>query len=169
VTIEDLYQENHLLKKEHEALELQVSNLQFRLEQIEKVLYGSKRERFVPDQNTDQTSLFDPLQEGPSKSAETEDVIVTAVPKKKQCKKKIARNTFPAHLVREEQIIEPEGLQEGYKYIGQDETEILKYTPMELKVRRWDAIRFGRRGSSRTSRRARSGYHRESTGRRTPD
>ena len=134
MTIEDLCQENHLLKKENEALELQVSNLQFRLEQLEKVLYGSKRERFVPDQNTDQTSLFDPLEEGPSKSEETEDVLVTTVPKKKQRKKKNARNTFPAHLVREEQVIEPEGYQENFKRIGQDETEILKYIPMELKV-----------------------------------
>lgn len=134
MTIEDLYQENRALKKENEELELRLSILQFRLEQLEKVLYGSKRERFVPDQHTDQTSLFADIEEGPSKSEESEDVIVRTVPKKRKGKKEIARNTFPAHLVREEQVMEPEGYQEGYKYIGQDETEILKYIPMELKV-----------------------------------
>jgi transposase len=135
VNIEDLYQENQVLKKENEALVLQNSILQFRLEQLEKALFGSKRERFVPDENANQTSLFaSDIEGGPSKSPESDDVIVGIIPKKKIRKKEIARNTFPVHLVREEQVIEPEGYQEGFKCIGQDETEILKYIPMELKV-----------------------------------
>lgn len=122
------------LQEENKALKLENSTLRFRLEQLEKALFGSKRERFVPDENVDQKSLFaSDIEEG-STSSENEDVVIVTGPKKKKNKREIARNTFPAHLVREEQIIKPEGYQEGFKYIGQDETEILKYIPMELKV-----------------------------------
>ena len=134
MTVEQLYQENQALIEENKALKLQNSILEFRLEQLEKALFGSKRERFIPEENSHQASLFaSEIEEVPS-TTEDEDLIVATVPKKKRRKKEIARNTFPGHLVREEQVIEPEGYQEGFKCIGQDETEILKYIPMELKV-----------------------------------
>lgn len=127
MTIESLLQEN-------KALKIEVENLRFQLAQLEKALFGSKRERFVPHEDSQQTSLFASDNEDASELTQSDEVLIDIPPKKKRRKKKIARNTFPSHLIREEQIVEPEGYQDGFKCIGEDQTEILKYIPMELKV-----------------------------------
>ena len=128
MTYEELLQENHEQK-------LQIAALQFRLDQLERAIRGSRRERFVPDNTESQITLFE--QEitdafNAPKEAEKEEQPVTEVRKRKP--KKVNRNTFPAHLLRVESLIQPEDYQEGFKKIGQDVTEILKYTPLQLEV-----------------------------------
>jgi len=54
-------------------------------------------------------------------------------PKEKQ---KPIRALLPAHLPREEEVIEPEDLAEGMKKIGEEVTEILEHIPGRLYVRR---------------------------------
>ncbi|MEM6816466.1 MAG: IS66 family transposase zinc-finger binding domain-containing protein [Bacteroidota bacterium] len=43
---------------------------------------------------------------------------------------------MPAHPPREEEVIEPEGLEEGMKKMGEEVTEILEHIPGKLYVRR---------------------------------
>ncbi|MEM0938641.1 MAG: IS66 family transposase zinc-finger binding domain-containing protein [Bacteroidota bacterium] len=43
---------------------------------------------------------------------------------------------LPAHPPREEEVIEPEGLEEGMKKMGEEVTEILEHIPGKLYVRR---------------------------------
>ena len=38
----------------------------------------------------------------------------------------------PAHLPRKEEVIEPEGLEEGMKKIGEEVTELLEHIPGKL-------------------------------------
>ncbi|MEM0941779.1 MAG: IS66 family transposase zinc-finger binding domain-containing protein [Bacteroidota bacterium] len=44
--------------------------------------------------------------------------------------------TLACHLPREKEVIEPEGLEEGMKKIGEEVTEILEHIPGKLYVRR---------------------------------
>ncbi len=136
MTIRELEQEYLSLKEENEALKIENLAQRLRLEQLERALFGSKRERFIPAVPEEQMSMFDLEESGQSKSNGSSNTITDHQDskKKKSKKKKISRNTFPSHLPREEQIIEPEGYQEHFKRIGKDVTEILKYIPMELKV-----------------------------------
>ncbi|WP_246222856.1 hypothetical protein [Maribellus comscasis] len=55
-------------------------------------------------------------------------------PEKK--KKKPVRLPLPEELRREEEIIEPEGIDENWIRIGEEITEILEHKPGELYVRR---------------------------------
>ena len=137
MTMEGLVQQVKELKEENESLESQNNALRFELNQLKRAIYGSKRERFIPTMPDEQTSIFDEGSESESSSTvdpvnETTDSSSTFA--KRKVKKKIGRNTFPAHLEREEKIIDPRNHQDGFKKIGKDVTEILKYTPMVLKV-----------------------------------
>ena len=51
-------------------------------------------------------------------------------------KKQPVRLPLPEHLRREEEIIEPEGIDENWVRIGEEVTEQLEHKPGELYVRR---------------------------------
>ena len=51
-------------------------------------------------------------------------------------KQQPVRALLPAHLPRQEEVIEPKGLEEDMKKIGQEVTEILEHVPDKLYVRR---------------------------------
>lgn len=114
---------------EYEELKRQLAELQ-------RLVFGRKSERFIPTDEA-QTSLFDP-QDDQSSNQEA-DVVQTVSyqrevkPKEKQ---KPVRALLPAHLPREEEVIEPKGLEEGMKKIGEEVTEILEHIPGRLYVRR---------------------------------
>lgn len=49
----------------------------------------------------------------------------------------IPRHTIPAHLRREDVIMQSENIPEGSKHIGNAETEVLEYRPAEIYVFRY--------------------------------
>ena len=99
------------------------------------MIFGAKRERFVPEQNPNQGVLFEA--EGSAAVTTVEEEKVVNPPKKKKLKKTIKRNTFPENLPRHITVLEPEGidLEQSIK-IGEDITEILAYTPGSCHVER---------------------------------
>jgi transposase len=123
-------------KAEHQQLlsyKSEVSILKHQLAELQRMIYGQKRERFVsPDPN--QGVLFDfPSEEGPEK--QTEKITYTRTKPKKE-KKQPLRAELPPHLPRKEEIIEPENLPENAQKIGESITEILEYEPASIYVRR---------------------------------
>ena len=120
---EDLKRENFLLKAENE--------------QLKKMIFGAKRERFVAAQDPNQGLLFEEETTKQVTSVEqTVEIEEAAKPKKKR-KKPIKRNTFPESLPRRTTILEPEGIdQDNSIQIGEDITEILGYTPGSFFVER---------------------------------
>ena len=93
-------------------LQGQVQTLEFQLSQANRLLFGQTRERFVPTEQAQQTSLFD--QERMDKPVENslgeEQAVV--VKKKGQIAGKPnvnhnGRNEFPAHLPRVVEILTP--------------------------------------------------------------
>ena len=119
---QELKQENFLLKQE--------------LAQLKKMIFGARRERFVADQNPNQGLLFETEQLA-AQVVEVEEKQTTAEPKKKQTKKVVKRNSFPAKLPRQIEVIEPEGVDlEKTTIIGEDITELLAYIPAYLEVKK---------------------------------
>lgn len=113
--VEFLRQENAFLKEE--------------LAQLKRMVFGGKKERFIPSDSTQQ-SLFD--SEVETVGPEIEEVAYKrAKPGKKGQAKRLL---LPAHLPREEETIEPESLGEDSAKIGEKVTEVLEYTPGKLYV-----------------------------------
>ncbi len=92
---------------QEQVAQLREENQQLRdeLKELKRLVFGSKKERFVPTANPNQLSL-----------GLTEDPAAPVVPLKqtvqyerlvKQVVKKAARQLFPAHLPRVEVVIEP--------------------------------------------------------------
>jgi len=119
------YQELVSVKSDYEYLKHQLSELK-------RMIYGSKRERFIP-QDENQISLFG---DNAVKKADPEKEEIKYTRNKKSPKANAKRTEIPAHLPRKEEIIEPEDLPEGAKKIGESVTEILEYIPQNLFVRK---------------------------------
>ena len=109
------------------------ANLKNQLEELRRMIFGVKSERFVSDTPADQLSLFG-QEEKPTEATATEQVSYTR--KKPKEKKKPIRAALPAHLPRKEEVIEPEALDAQAKKIGEEVTEILEYTPGNMYVRK---------------------------------
>jgi len=121
------YQQFLDIKSENEWLKHQ-------LDELKRMIYGTKRERFIaPDPL--QSTLFDlPVAEVTEK--EQEEITYTRTKPEPSEKKHPLRAELPAHLPRKEEVIEPENIPEGAKKIGEAVTEILEYEAASIYVRR---------------------------------
>lgn len=133
-------------KKKYEASLLQVEELQgkvmqltHQLAQLQKMIFGSRSERYVPgNPNVIQGSLFSQDPEGASCSV-INTLAVSYVKTKTTAEPKphAGRMKLPETLRRETVVLEPqEDITEGKK-IGEDITEILEWNPGELYVKRF--------------------------------
>ena len=116
LTYDELYSENIRLKSE--------------LANFRRLLFGQKRERFVPAMNPSQLSLIEESDVQPSRT-----VIEKITYERKKASKKQTphgRNKLPDNLPRHRIIIEPEEDVSGLKKIGEEITEELEYTPGSL-------------------------------------
>ncbi len=123
--------QGYVTQAEYEELLARYQDLKFQLEQLKRLVFGAKSERYIPDSPPEQLSIFDPP---PEASVKEEEIIVPAHKRKKK-KKKPARLKLPDHLKREEQFIEPDIDLSDMVRIGEERTEMLKYTPAELTVK----------------------------------
>ena len=122
-TPEQLTEENLLLRQE-------IAFLKEELAQLKRMIFGSKKERFVPTQNGQQ-ALFGE-EEKPEVPARQETIEYS---RKKPSGGKAKRLMLPAHLPRKEEVIEPEGIvPESSTKIGEKVTEVLEYTPGKFYV-----------------------------------
>jgi hypothetical protein len=127
-----LMEENRQLREEREQLKDE-------LRELKRLVFGSKKERFVPAPDN-QLSL-----------GLTQDPALPAVPLRqtvhyerivKQVTKKASRQLFPAHLPRVEVIIEPTEDVSGMRRIGEEITEELDLKPASLFVRHYIRPRY---------------------------
>jgi len=105
--------------------------LQQQLDELKRLIFGSKRERFVSVAD-DQASLFD---FGPQQQEVLSKREQITYERAKAEKKKPVRLFLPSHLERRKEIIEPKDVPADAKKIGDEVTEILEYTPGSLFVR----------------------------------
>ena len=121
------------LEAQNKLLGEQVEYLKFQLDQLKRMVFGARSERYIPDSPVEQLSLFDTP---PKPAIEKEKVKIPSHERNKsRPKKKPVRLVLPAHLKREEQVIEPDIDLTNMVRIGEERTEMLHYTPAELSVR----------------------------------
>jgi transposase len=116
-------------------LETKLSDLQFRVDQLNRLLFGAKRERFIKNADENQMTLpFDVEQEPePEKQQET----ITYVRTKAKRINHPGRMALPSHLPVKEIVIEPEEDTTGMKCIGREVTDQLELIPAKLFINRY--------------------------------
>lgn len=128
----------------YDELLAEVTSLRAELAQLRRLIFGQKRERFVPAANAVQLEIGlpeVPLAGAPALRTERIEYTRTkptrpAVPP--------SRNPLPDSLPREEIVIEPSEDTSGMKKIGADITEVLEYTPGKLYVKRYVRPKYAR-------------------------
>ena len=119
------------LLKRNAFLEQEVTFLKEELAQLKRMVFGSKKERFIAMDDAQQ-NLFDREVEALEPQTET----VTYQRGKADKKGKAKRLLLPAHLPREEETLEPENLTGESAKIGEKISEVLEYTPGKLYVKK---------------------------------
>jgi transposase len=139
-------QKEHLLQEKDFLLiekETSISNLsasleaeKFKYAQLQRMIFGSKRERFVSPYTAEQLRLeFEPKTIEIEEAVEAErEAIRVSYERKKARKPHPGRMPLPAHLPVVEIILEPEEDITGMEYIGKEITQELDYTPAKLQA-----------------------------------
>ena len=124
-----------------EKLNADVAYLKFQNEQMRRMIFGSKRERFIPQIIPNQLTLeFEPklaeVEESVKEEREKIRVEYLRQTARKE-KKHPGRMTLPSNLPVNEIVIEPSEDTTEMTCIGQEITEELDYTPAKLVVNRY--------------------------------
>ena len=102
--------------------------------------WKASSEKFIPQDPAQRKLDFgglDTLPEEEEVAKEAAREIITYERKKpEKIKRQPVRMPLPEHLRREQEIIEPEGIDSNWTRIGEEVTEILEHKPGELFVRR---------------------------------
>jgi transposase len=129
-----------LLQKQNEENLLQIRQLQEKnaflqheLDNLKRMIFGSKSERFVPSDSA-QLGLFGQAQPEPQEPEK--ETISYQRNKASESKHQPVRLALPAHLPRVEEVIEPQEDLTGAKKLGEVFTEVLEYIPGKLIVKK---------------------------------
>lgn len=141
MTKEELLQQYKKREEEVEILESKVSELQFQIDQLRRLAYGSKRERFIPNKE-DENQLALPFEVEPETEPKKEQEVATYVRKKSNRKNHPGRFELPKHLPVEEITLEPEEDTTGLKCIGKEVTDQLEMVPAKLYIKRYIRPRY---------------------------
>ena len=126
------------LSTEYQTVKRENEQLKFENAQLKRLIFGSKRERFVPEAvAANQGNLFNSFAQGAAvENTPTEKITSTSsvdgYERRKTNNKHQGRNKIPEHLPIKEVIIEPEEDTTELKKIGEEVTETLEYTPASL-------------------------------------
>ena len=117
-----------------------IKKLTDQLAWLRRKFWKASSEKYIPADPAQRKIDFDgidilPEEEETIKAAESE-IITYKRNKPEPTKKQPVRLPLPEHLRREEEIIEPEGVDENWVRIGEEVTEQLEHKPGELYVRR---------------------------------
>jgi len=117
-----------------------INHLMDQLAWLRRKLWKPSSEKFIPPDPNQRTIDFEgldvlPEEEEAIKEAARE-IISYERNKPEKPKKQPVRLPLPDFLRREEEIIEPEGIDENWIRIGEEVTEVLEHKPGELYVRR---------------------------------
>ena len=116
--------------------------LRHELEQLRKMIFGSKRERFIAETDPRQLSLFETVEaEAPPAEPAKQHIEYD----RQVAKSHPGRTELPEHLPTVEVVIEPEEDTTGMKRIGEEITETLEYTPASLVRKRTIRPKYAKR------------------------
>lgn len=132
----------------YEQSQLRILSLEQQLSQLQKMIFGSRHERYVPT-SVHPSQLTLDIQAEPVAACKIVDAkeityirsntVVTQKPLQHP-----GRMKLPEHLRREEIIIEPGEDISGCKKMGEEITEVLEYAPGELFVKQYKRIKYAK-------------------------
>lgn len=132
----------------YEQSQLELINIKNQLEQLKKMIFGSRHERFVPtDKNNPQLSLNISADSIATCSVTGAQKITYTRQEKKIEQTPLqhpGRMKLPENLRREEIIIEPAEDITGHRKMGEEITEVLEYLPGELFVKQYKRIKYAK-------------------------
>lgn len=120
-----------------EELLITVVELKHELDQLKRLIFGSRHERFVPTTPQEQLALGLEVQTAQPPAPALEKIEYTRKKKETSHKIHIGRMKLPADLPREQVIIEPDQDITGWTRIGEEITEELERIPGKLFVRQY--------------------------------
>jgi transposase len=130
-----LYEQQQQLNQEQQ---LQITTLQHQLSHSQKLIFGSKTEKFIPaGQNPSQLTLAIHAEQTAQQNITTVQKISYTRVKTEVKPNHPGRHKLPDHLERRERVIEPAADTTGLKRIGEEVTEELDYEPGKLFVNRY--------------------------------
>ena len=131
------------LQAENASLKTEILQLKDELAEIRRLIFGQKRERFIPVFDDNQLNLEVDVETVGEAETKTERVEYN----RRKTKRKVTphgRNPIPSHIPRKDIIIEPEEDISGLKKIGEEVTEELEYEPGKLHVNRYIRPKYAR-------------------------
>lgn len=131
----ELNSQNSELESRKTELESKLSDLQFRIDQLNRLLFGAKRERFI--KNADENQLTLPFDVQPETEPEKRQETITYTRTKAKRENHPGRMALPSHLPVKEIVIEPEEDTTGMKCIGREVTDQLELIPAKLFIKRY--------------------------------
>lgn len=131
------------MQAELEAQKQENALLRHELEQLKKLIFGSKSERFVPVQAPEQLTLgFEGMPAAQQAEAATEKISYT-----RQKRAHPGRTPLPENLPCEDIIIEPQEDTSQMVLIGEEITETIDYKPGVLIKRRYIRRKYARKNA----------------------
>lgn len=126
---------NQRKDSEIEKKEDNIARLNIIVANLQRMLFGQKKERFIAKDKEQLELLFEEFA--------SEEVLEDDTPVKEKItyerekpSKHAGRNKLPENLPIEEEIIEPADSTEGMVKIGEEITDMLEYTPARFYIRR---------------------------------
>ena len=133
-----------ILQEKYKEVKQENTALKSEINQLKKLIYGSKSERFIPSQDSSQLNIFDKekAEEKPKEDQEVEKEEITYQRDKTGKRNHPGRHKFPLHLEVEEIIVEPDFDTTDMIKIGEEVTERLDYTNASLKIKREIRVKY---------------------------
>ena len=121
-------------KAEHDAAmaekDAQIAAVRHELDQLRRLIFASKSERFVPTSRPEQMALWDDNPQAESVPEPTQKISY----ERKKPKAHPGRTPLPEHLPVRRQIIEPDQDTSGMVQIGEEVTRKVDYKPGILEI-----------------------------------
>jgi len=136
------------LLEENRRLKASIAYLEEEIAELKRLIYGSKRERFVPTQKDDaQLSLELEVETTDEEQAVVKQTVsyqkaIKQTDRKSPERRSPVRQSFPDHLPRIDVVLEPEEDLSAMRKIGEEITEELDLEPARLFVRRYIRPRY---------------------------
>ena len=130
------------LLEENRRLKASIAYLKEEVAELKRLIYGSKRERFVPTQKDDAQLSLDLETEVADKEQAVVKQTVSYQRAVKQTGNKPVRQSFPDHLPRIDIVLQPQEDVSAMRKVGEEVTEELDLEPARLFVRRYIRPRY---------------------------
>ena len=137
-------------KSLYEQSQIRIVALEQQLQQLQKMIFGSRHERFIPSSSDDPQLAVDIKAEVTATASVTSTKQVSytrtniAVESRPLAGQHPGRMKLPESLRREEIIIEPAEDITACKKMGEEITEVLEYQPGELYVKQYKRIKYAK-------------------------